>query len=148
VLYLAYSGEKKLKEVFETMSTQLGFDLFGTFIHIENEGAVPIEVTETFWKELASGERPELNDGWLMTAFHMAADSPTWEMHPAGDEVLYLLSGAMDVVLQAADSEQVIELRKGSGCIVPRGKWHRQIVREPSDLLGITFGKGTQHRLV
>lgn len=131
------------------MLAQPGFELFGTFIHIEDGGSVSaIEVTETFWKELATGERHELNDGWLMAAFQMTADSQTWEIHPAGDEILYLLSGAIDVVLQGEDGEQVIELRAGRACIVPRGTWHRQIVHEPSELMGITYGKGTQHRSV
>lgn len=130
------------------MATRPAFDLFGTFIHIKGESAAPLEVTEMFWKELAAGEHTELNGGWLMTAFHMAADSPTWEVHPAGDEILFLLSGAIAVVLQEVDSEQTIELRTGTACVVPRGTWHRQIIREPCDLLGITFGKGTQHRPV
>lgn len=129
--------------------TQSAFDLFSTFIQIKDGGsASPVPVTETFWQELMSGLRPELNDGWLMMALRRAADTPTWEMHPAGDEILYLLSGAVEIIMQGADGEQVIELRAGTACIVPRGAWHRQIVREPGDMLGITFGKGTQHRPV
>jgi mannose-6-phosphate isomerase-like protein (cupin superfamily) len=130
------------------MSTQPTFDPFGTFVHIEDGGsASPVEVTETFWKELMSGERPDLNDGWLMAAYHVTGDS-MWEVHPSGDEILYLLSGAVDVILQADDSEQVVELQAGAVCVVPRGTWHRQVVREAGDLLGITFGKGSHHRPV
>lgn len=45
--------------------------------------------------------------------------------------------------------ERLIELlREGTACIVSRNTWRRQIVREPSVLPGITFGKGTQHRPV
>src|SRR5918911_2032513 len=128
----------------ESLMANSAFDLFGTFIHIEDEGRVlPVEVTETFWQELISGNRPELTEGWLLMTLHMIADTRTWEMHPAGDEILYLLSGAIDVVLQEGDGERIIELRADHGCIVPRGDWHRQIVREPGDLLGVTFGKGT-----
>lgn len=129
------------------MATQTAFDPFGTFVHIVDGGAAsPIEVTETFWQELAEGGYPELNDGWLVTAYHLASDTPRWEVHPSGDEILFLLSGAVDIILQDGDGERVVELRKGSGCIVPRGAWHRQIVREPGNLLGITFGKGSHHR--
>ena len=59
---------------------------------------------------------------------------------------LCLLTGAVDVVLDEADGERVVELTAGQTCIVPRGVWHRAIVREPGDTLHITRGAGTQHR--
>jgi oxalate decarboxylase/phosphoglucose isomerase-like protein (cupin superfamily) len=67
-------------------------------------------------------------------------------MHPAGDEVVCLLTGAVDVVLDEPDGERVVELRAGQTCIVPRGVWHRAIVQEPGDTLHITRGEGTEHR--
>lgn len=84
--------------------------------------------------------------GWLVTKFPMANDSPTWEMHSAGDELLYLLSGAMEVVLEESSGNHIIELQAGMACLVPRGVWHRQLMRTPGDLLVITYGKGTQLR--
>ena len=44
-------------------------------------------------------------------------------MHPEGDELLLLLSGAIDLILQTGDRERVVELRPGAACIVPRGVW-------------------------
>ena len=67
-------------------------------------------------------------------------------MHPAGDELLTMLAGAMDVVFERSDGEVTVSLRSGQTCIVPRGMWHRQVVRETGQYLGITYGKGTQHR--
>jgi mannose-6-phosphate isomerase-like protein (cupin superfamily) len=130
-----------------------GFDPRGTFVFLEDGGAgVPVEVTPTFWQELIRGEtasatirRIRDGDGWLTGAYSLSA-SGGWEMHPAGDELLYLLSGAMDVVLQAGGGDRVVELRPGTACIVPRGVWHRQIVHQPGDLFAITYGKGTHHR--
>ena len=131
------------------MATQSTFDLFGTFVHMGTSGALsPVEVNETFWKELMQGERADLNEGWLVAAFSMSESAPMWEMHPAGEELLLLLSGAMDVVMQDDSGERVVELRAGGACIVPRGTWHTQIVHEPCELLGITFGRGTEHRPV
>jgi hypothetical protein len=37
--------------------------------------------------------------GRLVTVFEMAEDWTTWEMHPEGEELLVLLSGAMTLVL-------------------------------------------------
>jgi mannose-6-phosphate isomerase-like protein (cupin superfamily) len=45
-----------------------------------------------------------------------------------------------------ADGERLVALEAGMTCIVPRGVWHRAIVREPGDTLHITRGEGTQHR--
>jgi oxalate decarboxylase/phosphoglucose isomerase-like protein (cupin superfamily) len=65
-----------------------------------------------------------------------AGERDEWEVHPDQDELLYLVSGATDVLLRDdpddAAGERVIALTGGSACHVPRGAWHRQVVREPS----------------
>jgi mannose-6-phosphate isomerase-like protein (cupin superfamily) len=138
------------------MSAQSAFDPTGVYVHLEDGGeARPLTVTATFWQELMTGAyhsegaaRVAAGGGWLLAKFHMHSDTPTWEMHPAGDEVLYLLSGAMEVILEERDGNRVVELHAGAACLVPRGVWHRQLVRTPGDLLAITYGKGTQVRPV
>jgi mannose-6-phosphate isomerase-like protein (cupin superfamily) len=67
-------------------------------------------------------------------------------MHPDGDEMLFLLSGSIDVVLDHGQEEEVITLTEGRMCIVPRNVWHRQLVRETGDLLFATPGPSTEHR--
>jgi mannose-6-phosphate isomerase-like protein (cupin superfamily) len=62
------------------------------------------------------------------------------EMHPDGDEILVLWSGAMDVVFEQGGEEIMKSLAPGDAFVVPRGVWHRTVVREPSDLLHITPG--------
>ena len=71
-----------------------------------------------------------------------------WEMHPSGDELLYLLTGAIDAVLDEPGGERLVALRGGQACLVPQGVWHRLILRQPSDLLFITPAPGTRHRPV
>ena len=83
--------------------------------------------------------------GTIAGAVHMRRDS-AWEMHPRGDECLHLLSGAVDVITQEVRGGQVTELREGGACVVPRGRWHRLVVREPGDLLFITPSLGMQQR--
>jgi hypothetical protein len=127
--------------------TQLAFDLISTYVQLEDgPGAVPVKVGDDFWKK--SGSRVDLHEGRLMCAFHSTDDWPTWEMQPTGEEIVYLLAGALDLVRQEPDGERIIELRNRAACIVPRGVWHRGIVRMPSDVLHITRGAGTQHRPV
>lgn len=125
------------------------FDLISTYIHLE-DGAVanPVAVSEDFWATIDT--RTELHGGRLVTLFHIENTNEwvNWEMHPAGDEVVCLLSGAVDVVLQDGKREQCIALRVRAACIIPCGVWHRAIVHTPSDLLFITRGAGTQHKLI
>jgi len=121
------------------------FDLATTYVQLDDgPQAFAVEVDDEFWQTIA--RRPDLRGGRLVGTYHNAQDWDIWEMHPAGDEVVCLLSGAIDVVLDELDGERVVELEAGRTCIVPRGVWHRAIVREPGDTLHITRGEGTQHR--
>lgn len=73
-------------------------------------------------------------------------ESTGWEMHPDGDELLTLLSGQFDVVLEERGVERVISLTPGKGALVPRGVWHRMIINIPGELLFLTPGDTTRHR--
>jgi mannose-6-phosphate isomerase-like protein (cupin superfamily) len=130
-----------------------GFDLSRSHIHIGPTGeAAVIEDAAKLWAELMAGEAHSedagrvAGGGWLMAAFHMTEDPPAWEMHPEGEEILYLMSGSMDVVLEAPNGDRVVQLRPGTACVVPRGVWHRQVLAGPCDLLALTYGRGTEHR--
>jgi mannose-6-phosphate isomerase-like protein (cupin superfamily) len=68
------------------------------------------------------------------------------EVHPDGDEILYLISGGVDVILEEADSDRTVSVKPGQAVVVPQGVWHRVELREPSHLLFITPGPGGAHR--
>ena len=122
------------------------FTLDQTYVHLTAEGhATPILVTPDFWATI--GERTELHDGFLVTRSRMTEDWPHWEMHPEGEEILILLSGAMDLLLDDGERQWTVELRPDRNTwINRRGVWHRGLVREPSDVVFLTAGRGTQHR--
>ena len=138
------------------MKTDSSFDLMNTYVFLQDGGRAPtIEVTESFWRDLMSGSAASPGAGlvangvgWLTAIYRFERDTPTWEMHPAGDELLVLLSGAIDIVFETDGGHRTVELREGRSCMVPRGMWHKQIVRTPGRELAITYGKGTQHRPV
>ena len=46
-------------------------------------------------------------------------ESTSWEMHPDGDEVLTLLSGQCDIILDEEGGERTIRLMPGKSAIVP-----------------------------
>ena len=70
----------------------------------------------------------------------------TWERHPAGDEVLVTLTGHQTLIQDIDGAHHRIELRAGQAAINPRGVWHTADVHEPSSVLFITPGRGTEHR--
>lgn len=71
---------------------------------------------------------------------------PTWEMHPAGDELVYLLEGDVDFVLWVESKEQTVHVdRPGSYVVVPKGIWHTARPNRPTRMLFFTPGEGTRN---
>src|SRR5262245_5673346 len=92
-------------------------------------------------------------DGFTVGAPLLTSNPPhRGEMHPDGDELLYLISGRIEVIIEEGGTaetvgrEQVATLGPGQAIIVPRGAWHRVDVTEPSHLVHITPGPGDGHR--
>lgn len=120
-------------------------DLTRTYLHLTDAAqATAVDVDPDFWSEI--GERTELQEGRLLCRFPVAADWGHWERHPAGDEVLILLDGAIDVLVEGPDGVERVALEADRAFVVPRGLWHTVRVREPGTLLAITRGAGTEHR--
>ena len=122
------------------------FDLTKTYLELADGGrGTEIEVTESFWPDLIAGRRKL--EGRLMICSNVTGDVPHWEMHPAGEEVILLQSGAVDFILEEDGGERRVALRPETPClVVPRGVWHRFETVEPGRLVFITYGEGTQHR--
>jgi oxalate decarboxylase/phosphoglucose isomerase-like protein (cupin superfamily) len=139
-----------------TDSRRTAFDLFESHLHLDARGdALRIDDTQGFWAALSSGDmkRPDAarvanEPGYLVGGFRLTEDPKHWEVHPNGDEIIHLMSGAVDFVLREAYGERRIALRGRAACIVPRGVWHRIVVHEPSDVVFTTFGIGTEHEPV
>ncbi|MDL4774633.1 MULTISPECIES: cupin domain-containing protein [Thermomonosporaceae] len=115
-------------------------DLFASAIHFHPDGTV------------RAGERRMTTDpgGWQIAAFHVETDADVhadhWEMHPAADETVCCLAGGARLILRAEEpggEEEPVALPAGTAVIVPRGRWHRIELDEPSDLMSVTLRRGT-----
>ncbi|HQU85061.1 MAG TPA: hypothetical protein PKY59_18110, partial [Pyrinomonadaceae bacterium] len=95
---------------------------------------------------LAGEDLDEIGENWLITEFYFEEDWKSWEMHPHGEEIVYLLSGEMDLILEKDGNAQTIELRGKGSVIIPRETWHTAKVFAPCNMLIITHGKGTEIR--
>lgn len=122
--------------------------LTSTYVHLADETSVSlVPASETFWDEVVSGEYPGLARGRLVTQFDFSSDWPRWERHPAGDELVILLSGRAELVLELAGGTTRTRLSNpGEFVVVPRNTWHTARTREACSLLFITHGAGTDHR--
>ncbi|MFI6515057.1 cupin domain-containing protein [Spirillospora sp. NPDC050679] len=90
-------------------------------------------------------------DGWTVAAFRVETDEDVhgdhWEMHPAAEELVSVLSGAARMYLRPERDgapEEMVPLAAGSAFVVPRGRWHRLELDRPSDLMSITLRRGTR----
>lgn len=82
----------------------------------------------------------------LVAEYTFEGNWPTWERHPAGDEILVLLSGRMKLVLLEEGVERLVEFDTvGHAFIVPRGLWHTGRDCVAARVLFITPGEGTQN---
>ena len=123
------------------------FSLAATYIHLRpDDSALTMEGGDTFWAGIE--DRHDLEQGRLMGVTAQTADWDHWERHPAGEEILTLLSGELEIVLTMKAGEERAVLKAGQTLIIPAGIWHRGIVRIPGELLFITAGAGTEHRPV
>ena len=83
----------------------------------------------------------------LISSYGFDADWPTWELHPAGDEVACLLSGEVEMVLDRTGVEETTRLNEpGAYVVVPKGTWHTARTRVPTTMLFVTPGQDTQNK--
>lgn len=131
------------------MSSTIGpFQASETYLHLGPEGsAIPLEANETFWEKLTTGGFDHLGPGRLASTYDFANNWPSWEQHPAGEEVVVLISGAMEFVLDTIEGQRKIALNQpGQFLLVPRGVWHTANVAQGAKALFITPGEGSGHR--
>jgi len=121
----------------------------------ESPGAT-IDLSNTIVGLHRSGEAREIEsrpgpppriDGLTIGAPRMTREPPhAGEMHPDGDELLFLISGKVTVVLEDQEPPRRVGLSPGQAIVVPRGVWHRVLLGEPSQILHVTPGPGGEHR--
>ena len=116
-----------------------------TYVHLAGDGAARGVSAEGFWN-LPPAEFAAFGEGWLISEYAFTQDWPTWEMHPHGDEFVYLLSGSVTLLIERDSEVQTIALEGSGAVVVPRGTWHTAKVRAPSRMLHVTRGEGTETR--
>jgi len=126
----------------------MAIDPVSTYLFLTPEGgALPVPGGEAFWSQGsdALAGRPE---GWMVSEYVFERDWSHWEMHPEGDELVYVLEGEVTMLLELPSGLQAEQVQ-GRGMIrVPRGVWHTAQTASACRLLHLTMGRGTQSRPV
>lgn len=130
------------------MSHAAALNLSSTHLRLRSDLTTEaLTVDDSFWPRLGSGQLGDFRNECLVASFSFDADWSSWEMHPAGDEIVCLLSGRATFVLERAQGQDTVELRApGDFLVVPKGIWHTARTDEPCTMLFITPGENTQHR--
>ncbi|MDJ0656535.1 MAG: cupin domain-containing protein [Xanthomonadales bacterium] len=85
-------------------------------------------------------------DGMVMGIVTMEHSAPHGgEVHPDGDEILYVISGKARVIGESAPDDP-LEMGPGDACIVRAGEWHRVEILEKTQLIHVTAGPNGDHR--
>lgn len=86
-------------------------------------------------------------EGRLVSEYVFAENWDSWEMHPAGDEVVICVSGAIVLHQEFPDGRcDTLRIAAGEYAINPPGVWHTADVEGEARAIFITAGEGTQHR--
>jgi mannose-6-phosphate isomerase-like protein (cupin superfamily) len=119
------------------------FSFPGAAVHISPTGN-----TSVLQGDAIKAHRLRLSEGFLLGTFQISSPddlhSETWEMHPAGDETLVVLTGRLALEYSDGFHLGTSPLDPGHGLVVPKGVWHRLVLREPGLLLALSPAQGTQ----
>ncbi len=122
------------------MNLQTTFSVLSPDMAIEN-----IDVTPDVYEQLE--QRFNGFRSHVLIASHSFTESwPTWEKHPNGDELVTLVSGRADFVLRTDEGDRAVTLSEpGEFVVVPRDTWHTAHISEPTVMIFITPGEGTEN---
>lgn len=101
-----------------------------------------------WYEDYASRQAADGAEGRLVSQWDFTQSWDSWEMHPAGDEVVICVSGEITLVQQ--DDEGIgrsFTLGPGEYAINPAGVWHTADIapKQEARCIFITAGLGTQH---
>ncbi len=112
----------------------------------------PKTMSATFYQELDSDfdgfSGAAFSGHTLLGQFSFEEAWSTWEVHPAGDELVYQVSGDTDLTYIEAGASKTVRLKApGDYVVVPKGCWHTASPHEPTTCLFVTPGEGTMNAL-
>ena len=86
-------------------------------------------------------------DGRLVMMSKQSGSWDSWEMHPAGHEVVLCVAGSITLHQERPDGvRSTATISAGQYLINDPGVWHTADVEDEATVLFVTAGAGTEHR--
>lgn len=70
-----------------------------------------------------------------------------WERHTMGDELLFIISGSVELIASRGGQHERLSAQAGDLVIVPEGLWHSQMTDGPVELLFLTIAEGSERKV-
>lgn len=127
------------------------FDLEKTPVHLglgaTAERLEPFDGTMEWYQRYGAAHASDGKEGRLVSVHTFESDWPTWEVHPVGAELVYVISGKMTLIQEVDGERRPVEMNAGQAAINPPGVWHTAKVSEPTTALFVTAGEGTKNEV-
>lgn len=123
-------------------------NLVDTYVQLFEGGAARLlPVDDSFWPDVMAGKRADIEPGRMVSKFEFSENWRSWERHPAGDELVILVSGKVEMLLEQADGIRRTQLEKsGDYVLIPKNTWHTAHTSMGCSMLFVTPGAGTEHK--
>ncbi|MEO6389154.1 MAG: cupin [Croceibacterium sp.] len=99
-----------------------------------------------WYMDYGSRHAADGTEGRLVSCFRFTEDWPGWEMHPAGDEVVVCIEGAMTLIQEIGGEHVRTALAAGEYAINTAGTWHTADIEGEAVGFFVTAGVGTENR--
>ncbi|WP_339867612.1 hypothetical protein [Pseudohongiella nitratireducens] len=122
-------------------------NILQTFAVINPNKQVSTEIADSSLYQRLNEDYNSFKGCELVSCYTFDKDWDSWENHPAGDELVILMSGLVTFVIESGGETRETCLSKpGDYVVVPKGHWHTARLSKSSTVLFITPGEDTQHR--
>jgi hypothetical protein len=126
------------------------FDLSRFPVHL-GLGATVVQLPEhdgsmEWYDRYRTVSEPDGAEGRLVLLHTFDAPWDTWEVHPAGEELVACLDGRITLHQEIDGDVRTAVLEPGQAIVNPPGVWHTADVDGPATALFITAGMGTRVR--
>jgi len=117
------------------------------FVVLSPEKRASLEVADSSLYERLNNNYQGFKKHELISCFEFSENWSSWEIHPNGDEIVILLSGKVELILELKNEQKSVLLEHaGEYAIIPQNTWHTAKTNRSTKVLFITPGEGTEHK--
>ena len=121
-------------------------DLTSTYTLLHSTGEVERVTGGYNFQQIPRMVQNRIGKHWLLSKHYYSSDWTEWVMHPACDELIYLLSGSMSILLDYGKHRSVVSLHSNDVTTIPRGVWHTVKIQTPCEVLEISRNLDTKRK--